>query len=166
MHHWFAAVLQVNESERKWEPLWAICQSITEKGQSIMKTVAHFIIGILAGALLTTFAFAVASRIISAQDPVKLSPQYYNVLLENDKVRVIEYRLKPGQKEPMHSHPAGIVYFFGNAKLKITSPDGKITESVHTPGETYWRDPVTHALENIGKTEGHAIAVELKCACK
>jgi hypothetical protein len=34
----------------------------------------------------------------SAQDPVKTSPQYYKVLLENDQVRVLEYRLKPGEK--------------------------------------------------------------------
>jgi hypothetical protein len=35
-----------------------------------------------------------------AQDPVKASPQYYKVLLENDQVRVLEYRLKAGDKEP------------------------------------------------------------------
>jgi hypothetical protein len=33
-----------------------------------------------------------------AQDPVKTSPQYYKVLLENDQVRVLEYRLKGGGK--------------------------------------------------------------------
>ena len=43
-----------------------------------------------------------------AQDPVKTSPQYYKVLLENDQVRVLEYRLKAGEKEAMHSHPAGV----------------------------------------------------------
>ena len=37
-----------------------------------------------------------------AQDPVKTSPQFYKVLLENDQVRVIEYRLKAGEKEAMH----------------------------------------------------------------
>jgi hypothetical protein len=34
-----------------------------------------------------------------AQDPVKISPQFYKLLLENDQVRVLEYRLKPGEKE-------------------------------------------------------------------
>jgi hypothetical protein len=106
------------------------------------------------------------SEDLRSQDPVKLSPQFYKILLENDKVRVLEYRLKPGQTEPMHWHPPGIVYFFDNVKLKITSPDGKATESVHTQGETYWRDSVTHALENIGETEGHIIIVEQKCVCK
>jgi hypothetical protein len=41
-----------------------------------------------------------------AQDPVKTSPQCYKVLLENDQVRVLEYHLKAGEKEPMHLHPS------------------------------------------------------------
>ena len=71
-----------------------------------------------------------------AQDPLKTSPQYYKVLLENDQVRVLEYRLKAGEKEPVHSHPA--------------------------TGETIWRDPTTHAVENVGDTEAHAITIDLK----
>jgi hypothetical protein len=34
-------------------------------------------------------------------DPVKLSPYYYNVLLDNERIRVLEYQLKPEEKEPM-----------------------------------------------------------------
>ena len=55
-----------------------------------------------------------------AQDPVKTSPQYYKVLLENEQVRVLEYRLKPGEKEAMHSHSAGVVYVLSGAKMKFT----------------------------------------------
>jgi beta-alanine degradation protein BauB len=97
-----------------------------------------------------------------AQDPVKTSPQYYKVLLENDRVRVIEYHLKPGEKEPMHSHSAGVIYLLSGAKLRFTFPDGKTEERTAATGETIWRDPVTHAVENIGDTEAHAIAVDLK----
>ena len=97
-----------------------------------------------------------------AQDPVKTSPQFYKVLLENDQVRVIEYRLKAGEKEAMHSHPAGVVYVLGGATLKFNYPDGRTEEKTAAAGETIWRDPVTHAVENIGKTEAHAIAIDLK----
>jgi hypothetical protein len=55
-----------------------------------MKRVAHLMVGMLLGALLATFAFAVSSGVMSQQDAVKLSPQYYKVLLENDQVRVVE----------------------------------------------------------------------------
>ena len=126
-----------------------------------MKRVAHLIGGMLLGALLTTFAFAVSSGVMFQQDAVKLSPQYYKVLLENDQVRVVEYRLKPGEKEIMHSHPAGVLYGFGDAKLKVTYPDGRIEEIAAT-GD----NPVTHALENTGKTEAHALVVEPKNPCK
>jgi beta-alanine degradation protein BauB len=99
---------------------------------------------------------------MSAQDPVTTSPQFYRVLLENDRVRVIEYRLKPGETEPMHSHPAGVVYVLSGGTLKFSYPDGRTEEKAATPGETIWRDPVTHAVQNIGKTEAHAIAIDLK----
>jgi len=98
----------------------------------------------------------------SAQDPVKTSPQYYKVLLENDQVRVLEYRLKPGEKEPMHSHPAGIVYVLSGATLNFRYPDGRTEERTAATGETIWRDPVTHVVENTRKTEARAIAIDLK----
>src|SRR5437867_12948583 len=99
-----------------------------------------------------------------AQDPVKISPQYYKVLLENDQVRVLEYRLKPGEKEPMHSHPAGVVYVLSGARVKFSYPDGRTEEKPAASGETIWREPTTHAVENVGDTEVHAIAVDLKTA--
>ena len=97
-----------------------------------------------------------------AQDPVKTSPQNYKVLLENDQVRVLEYRLKAGEKEPMHSHPAGVVYVLSGAKLKFSYPDGRTEERSAATGETIWRDPTTHAVENVGETEAHAIAIDVK----
>jgi quercetin dioxygenase-like cupin family protein len=131
-----------------------------------MKRVAHVVAGMFLGAVLTTVAFAVRSGVNSAQDPVKLSPQYYKVLLENDQVRVLEYHLKPGEKEPTHSHSAGVVYVFGDAKLKFTFPDGRTEEGAATAGEVIWRNPVTHRVENTGTTEAHALVVDLKKTCK
>ena len=77
-------------------------------------------------------------------------------------MRVLEYRLKPGQKEAMHSHPARVIYFFGPADLRVTLGDGKTTDSSVTEGEVVVRDPLTHAIENIGDTELHVVLVGLK----
>ena len=121
----------------------------------------------LLGGVLATFAFAITSATKPApQDPVKVSPQYYKVLLENEQVRVLEYRLKPGEKEPTHSHPAGVVYVFNDSTVRSTLTDGKSAESSGKAGDVYWRTPLTHTLENIGNTEAHALAVELKRPCK
>src|SRR5438874_13524850 len=105
---------------------------------------------------------AVLCTTAQAQDPVKTSPQYYKVLLENDQVCVLEYRLKAGEKEPMHSHPAGVVYVVSGAKLEFSYPDGRTEERSAATGETIWRDRTTHAVENVGDTEAHAITIDLK----
>jgi beta-alanine degradation protein BauB len=121
---------------------------------------AYLIIGIVLGVLASS-----GSRLLLAQDPVKLTPQNYNVRIDNDRVRVLEFHLKPGDSEPMHSHPPGFVYSFDDATLRMTLPDGsKSTQQLHT-GELYWREATTHAAENIGTTEAHALALELK-PCK
>jgi beta-alanine degradation protein BauB len=102
------------------------------------------------------------ARVSVPPDPVAISPEYYKVLLDSNHVRVLEYRLGPGHREPMHSHPDYVVYFFGEAKLRATYPDGHSSETVVTPGETLYRKALSHSIENIGDTEVHALLIELK----
>jgi len=97
---------------------------------------------------------------------VKVSAQYYTVRLENDRVRVLEWRFKPGEKEKMHSHPDGVVIVLADATLKSTSPDGTATSSALDNGEVRWRNALSHSLENVGSTEAHALAIELKSGGK
>ena len=127
-----------------------------------MKRWTHLAVGMILGG----FAMAVAGQgTPQVLDPLKLSPQYYSLRLENDRVRVLEYRLKPGEKEVMHSHPPGLVYTMAEAKTRTTLPDGKVSEGTSTPGRVSWRESTTHALENIGTTEAHNLAIDLKpCA--
>ena len=104
-------------------------------------------------------------KVPADNDPVKLSPRYYKVPIDNEFVRVLEYTLKPGQKEPMHSHPCGVVYYLTGARFRTISADGKTSESDTTAGTILWRDPTTHAAENVGKTDARAIAIEMKGNC-
>ena len=98
-----------------------------------------------------------------AQDPVKLFPEMFSVKLENDSVRVLKWTIKPGVKEPMHTHPEMVAYFLKSGKLRAYGPDGKVLrEGEFKAGDTYWSPPVKHMLENIGKTEVQAIVVEYK----
>lgn len=99
-----------------------------------------------------------------AQDPVKLSPNLYTVLLENDQVRVLEYHVKPGDKEPMHSHPSAVVYVFTDGKARAATPDGKTQIIESKAGETIWSEPVTHTWEYLGPGNGRVLIIELKNA--
>ena len=84
------------------------------------------------------------------------------MLLENDRVRVLEYRAKPGEKEPMHSHPDSFIYSLSPYNIKINFPDGTTGMRKGRAGEAIWEEAETHALENMGRADARALIVELK----
>jgi quercetin dioxygenase-like cupin family protein len=118
---------------------------------------------VVMSAVLTLLAAGwFAPRNAVAQDAVTVAPKIYSVVFENDRVRVLDYHAKPGQKAAMHSHPALISYALTAAKVKFTSPDGKSQDQALKTGQVLWRDAETHATENIGKTPAHVLVIELK----
>src|SRR5713226_3181761 len=117
---------------------------------------------VLFAALVLVFAAATAR----AQDPVKVAPDHYKVLLENDHARVLDAHLKPGEKSPMHSHPAYVVYALTDFKVRFTYPDGKTKDVDGKAGAATWREAESHAAENIGTNELHVLNIELKGAAK
>ncbi len=42
-------------------------------------------------------------------DPVKVSPDKFKIVMENEHVRVVQYSLKPGEKDNWHTHSAKII---------------------------------------------------------
>ncbi len=125
-----------------------------------MTRMLYLTMGMVLGVLIVVVVSGSGSTTV--QDPVELSPQYYTVRFENDRVRVLEYRLKPGEKEVMHSHPAGVVYLLNDATVRTTLPDGTTSEGAVTQGQVSWNESLSHAVENSGPTETHALLVELK----
>ena len=117
-------------------------------------------VGACLGSIATGAIVALAQ--VSTLDPVKLSPQYYTVRFENDRVRVLEYHLKPGEKEVMHSHPERVLFALADATVKTTLADGTVSPHPSVQGEVEWSDPLIHKVENIGSTEAHYLSVELK----
>ena len=96
-------------------------------------------------------------------DVLKAAGNAYRLLMENEKVRVLDIRLQPGEKAPMHNHPGDhVVYVLKDAKFRLTFPDGQSGEFDLKAGQTLWMDAGSHATENIGVSEGHNLVVELK----
>ena len=98
----------------------------------------------------------------TAADAVTVAPHVYKVLLENDRVRVLEVRANPGDKTEMHSHPANVAIAITDGKYRFTSPDGQTTEAELKAGQVMYFDAVEHAGEFTGTTEARALIVELK----
>ena len=98
----------------------------------------------------------------TAPDAATVTPKIVKVKLENDGVRVLEFISDPGDKEGWHSHPAFVVYVVTGGTLRINTPDGESNDVERKTGDILLREPVTHTTENIGKTQLHAIIVELE----
>ena len=106
-----------------------------------------------------TVAFIAAAY---AQDPAVVNSKTIKVKFENDRVRVLEATLPPGVKEQVHSHPAYVIYVLEGGRSRNYASDGKVTEIELKTGEVLFREPLTHAAENIGDKPLHLILVELK----
>ncbi|MFL6310390.1 MAG: cupin domain-containing protein [Nitrososphaera sp.] len=95
-------------------------------------------------------------------DAVKVAPDSYKVLLENDAVRVLEVRIKRGTKSEMHSHPKSVAVCLNDQRLKFTFPNGKSEDTELKRGQAVWLDGLSHAVENIGPEDVSSVVIELK----
>jgi predicted metal-dependent enzyme (double-stranded beta helix superfamily) len=103
-------------------------------------------------------------------DALLAAPASHRVLLENDRVRVLEVVIEPRTREPEHTHravsvmivdePSQIRYYAGDT-LRYES-QGRDRSS--PAGERVsWMEPEgPHSVENIDERRYHAIRVELK----
>lgn len=104
--------------------------------------------------------FLLFASVASAQDVMQYGLKHLKVLAEDDKVRVIKYTPRKGDKTPVHSHPATVVYVIKGGKSRYTLPDGSTKEVELKAGEAMLRPPVTHSDEALDDLE--VILVELK----
>jgi len=97
-----------------------------------------------------------------AQDAAKAAPHVYKAVFENDRVRLLEVRMKPGDESAMHSHPDYLVYALEGGQVKLTAASGESAEVEINAGDTMWREAEEHSALNTGNSELVALFVELK----
>ncbi len=112
--------------------------------------------------VLAILMLVFVTKTAMAQDVIDVAPEQFKVLLENEHVRVLEFKMKPGDKQEMHTHPATVHIELTPTKVKITTPDGKVMEAEGKQGEALWVGPVKHTVENTGNNEMHGYIIELK----
>ena len=122
-----------------------------------MKNLCCYLIGIL----FVSFALIFTVQSTMAQDVVTVAPDV-KVLLENDRVRVLESKLKPGEVEGMHSHPEYIAYFLTPTTVEITTPDGKSSVKKPPAGKVLYGTGAKHKIKNVGNTLQRVLVVEIK----
>ena len=96
-----------------------------------------------------------------SQDPVVTNPDLYRVAMENERVRVLEYRDQPGNRTTPHSHPDSVMITLSAFRRRLV--DGERTVDVELDaGLARWLPAQEHSGENIGETETRVIFIELK----
>jgi beta-alanine degradation protein BauB len=111
-------------------------------------------------AALAVCFFLFACPLAVGQDAMKFGLKHLTVLAEDPKVRVLRYAPHKGDKTPMHSHPAAVVYVLKGGKVRYTLPDGTTKISELQTGETSIRPPVKHSDEALDDVE--ALLIEIK----
>jgi hypothetical protein len=102
-------------------------------------------------------------------DALLAAPASHRVLLDNDRVRVLEVLIEPRTREPEHTHraasvmivdePARIRYYVGR-EMQFESPEHSVAPLAV---RVSWMEPEgPHSVENIDERRYHAIRIELK----
>src|SRR5262245_61773258 len=97
-----------------------------------------------------------------AADPVRVAPDTHKVAFENAFVRVLEVHIPVGNVEKRHRHPHGLSVYLTDWDAKVTIDGRPPQVNQRKAGSFAWSDAVIHTVENVGKSEGHVLRIELK----
>ena len=122
-----------------------------------MRSLLYFVAFVLLMGFFVTFSTQTAMAV----DVVTVAPDV-KVLLENDRVRVLESKLKPGEVEGMHTHPEYIAYFLTPTTVEITTPDGKSVVKKPPAGKVLYGTGAEHRIKNVGDTLQRVLVIEIK----
>ena len=103
-------------------------------------------------------------------DAVKAAPANHKILLENERVRVLEVTVQPGEREAVHAHcNPSAMYIMQAGPYRDYDAEGKILSDVSDapPSSVYpvavWRQPEPpHSVENLDNKPLRLLRVELK----
>jgi len=85
------------------------------------------------------------------------------LILENDRIRVWNYKWLPGKPTPMHFHNTEVVVAYrGNGDVASTTPDGKTAVNHRNAGDIVFNLANRSHSEELVKGEQSGIMLELK----
>jgi hypothetical protein len=103
-------------------------------------------------------------------DALIAAPGFHQLLFENDHVRYLEVRIRPGQFVPVHTHKwSSVVYVKSSSDFIRRGLAGELLFDSREAGppqktpDVQWLGPLPpHSVENIGDSDIHLLTVELK----
>ncbi|HTX66225.1 MAG TPA: hypothetical protein VMD31_10680 [Opitutaceae bacterium] len=103
-------------------------------------------------------------------DALAAAPKHHKLLFENDAVRMLDTRIKAGDRTPVHTHrwPAALYILSWSPFVRRDGQgaillDSRTVPSLATPPPALWSPALApHSLENVGPCDLHLISVEMK----
>ena len=103
-------------------------------------------------------------------EPIVAAGEYHSVVLENDRVRVLQVEIMPGETVPFHQHGMPSIFVtLEPASLLIRDMSGKAIRVVERSSfsdlpHVEWREtpPAPRSVENVDTVSMRALRIELK----
>ncbi len=97
-----------------------------------------------------------------AQDPTRVDPHHYSVVLDHDVIRVLLSDFPPGERSEMHEHPANVTVVLSDARFHLRFADGEASTFSLQAGRVGWGAGIVHEPKNIGDQTARVMIVEFK----
>jgi hypothetical protein len=103
-------------------------------------------------------------------DALIAAPRHHKLLFENEKVRVLDTFISPGELTEIHTHqwPASLYILSWSHFIRYDVDGNVLLDSRNlaappSPGTALWSAAlIPHALKNIGTAHLHVISIEIK----
>lgn len=103
-------------------------------------------------------------------DAMIASRDHHELLLENERVRVLDSLVRPGEATSIHTHEwPSVQYIIGISDFVRRDDQGNVlfdsreSERKLLSGEAFWSGPLQpHSVLNVGNEDIRVISVELK----
>jgi hypothetical protein len=103
-------------------------------------------------------------------DALVAAPEHHALLFENDIVRMLDTRIKAGDRTPVHTHrwPAALYIVSWSSFVRRDASgeivlDSRTVSSLAKSPQALWSEALApHSLENVGASDLHVISVEMK----
>jgi quercetin dioxygenase-like cupin family protein len=101
-------------------------------------------------------------------DALIAAPGHHTLLIENERVRVLQTLIPPGDIIAVHTHPwPSVIHTLSFSHFLRRDGKGAITQDTRTSQvprpEFFWSPPLPpHSIENIGDADIRLILVEVK----
>ena len=97
-----------------------------------------------------------------SEDPIQVAPEYYRVVFENERVRVLAFHAGPGASWVLHAHPDAVVVSLNDYRVRNVVPGAEPTVREARWGDVAWIPARSHTGENVGDSEMDCVLIELK----